>query len=158
MSEIQDLNPALLKSVAPAGYQLRVPKGTLPAVMAALDLVPANHRADWRIHRVVPGETLAEIAHRYATPVSALTSANQRAALNAPAWRCARRRRPAGGSGCSHASHARGAVARCQLPAASPRTRKARGLAPDTRKYARSARSTPAPTTPPASPPSIAPQ
>jgi hypothetical protein len=50
--------------------------------MAALELVPANHRADWRIHRVVPGETLADIAHRYATAVSALTSANQRAALD----------------------------------------------------------------------------
>lgn len=84
ISEIQELNPALLKSAAPAGYQLRVPKGTLPAVMAALDLVPASHRADWRIHRVVSGETLAEIAHRYSTPVSTLMSANQRAALDAP--------------------------------------------------------------------------
>ncbi len=81
VSEIQDLNPALLKSAAPAGYQLRVPKGALATVMMALDLVPASHRADWRIHRVVPGETLAEIAHRYSTPLSALTSANQRAAL-----------------------------------------------------------------------------
>jgi membrane-bound lytic murein transglycosylase D len=84
VSEIQDLNPALLKSTAPAGYQLRIPKGTLAAVMPALDLVPASHRADWRIHRVVPGETLAEIARRYATPVAALISANQRAALDAP--------------------------------------------------------------------------
>ena len=84
VSEIQDLNPALLRSSAPAGYQLRVPKGTLAPVMAALDLVPSNHRADWRIHRVVPGETLAEIAHRYSTPVSSLTSANQHAALDAP--------------------------------------------------------------------------
>jgi membrane-bound lytic murein transglycosylase D len=84
VSEIQDLNPALLKSAAPAGYQLRVPKGTLATVRMALDLVPANHRADWRIHRVVPGETLAEIARRYATPVSSLTSANQRAGLDAP--------------------------------------------------------------------------
>jgi membrane-bound lytic murein transglycosylase D len=84
VSEIQDLNPALLKSVAPTGYQLRVPKGTLATVMSALEMVPPNHRADWRIHRVVPGETLAEIAHRYATPVSALTSANQRAAVQSP--------------------------------------------------------------------------
>jgi membrane-bound lytic murein transglycosylase D len=82
VSELQELNPALLKSVAPAGYQLRVPKGTLGTVRMALDLVPNNHRADWRIHRVVPGETLAEIAHRYATPLAALTSANQRAALD----------------------------------------------------------------------------
>jgi membrane-bound lytic murein transglycosylase D len=83
-SEIQDLNPALLKSAAPAGYQLRVPKGTLATVMTALDLVPASHRADWRIHRMVPGETLAEIARRYGTPVAALTSANERVAVNAP--------------------------------------------------------------------------
>ena len=34
MSEIQDLNPALLKPIAPAGYQLRVPKGTLTTIMA----------------------------------------------------------------------------------------------------------------------------
>ena len=85
VSEIQDLNPAVLKSAAPAGYQLRVPKGTLAPVRMALDLVPAAHRGDWRIHRVVPGETLAEIARRYSTPVSALTSANQRSGLNAPA-------------------------------------------------------------------------
>jgi membrane-bound lytic murein transglycosylase D len=84
VSEIQDLNPAVLKSAAPAGYQLRLPKGTLAAVMSALDMVPPNHRADWRIHRVVPGETLAEIARRYSTPVAALTSANQRTNLDAP--------------------------------------------------------------------------
>jgi len=83
VSEIQDLNPALLKSAAPAGYQLRVPKGTLATVMMAMDLVPASHRADWRIHRMVPGETLAEIAHRYGTPLPALTTANERVALNA---------------------------------------------------------------------------
>ncbi|MBV9771511.1 MAG: transglycosylase SLT domain-containing protein [Bryobacterales bacterium] len=84
VSEIQDLNPALLKSTAPAGYQLRVPKGTLTPVMMALDLVPAIHRADWRIHRVVPGETLADIAHHYAAPVASLVSANQRSSVEAP--------------------------------------------------------------------------
>jgi membrane-bound lytic murein transglycosylase D len=84
VSEIQDLNPAVLKYAAPAGFALRIPKGTLPAVMSALDMVPANHRADWRIHRMVSGETVAEIARHYSTPVSALTSANQRAALDSP--------------------------------------------------------------------------
>jgi membrane-bound lytic murein transglycosylase D len=84
VSEIQDLNPALLKSATPSGYQLRVPKGTLATVKMGLDLVPANHRAEWRIHRVVAGETLAEIAHRYATPLLALTSANQHAAQGGP--------------------------------------------------------------------------
>jgi membrane-bound lytic murein transglycosylase D len=84
ISEIQDLNPALLKLTAPAGYQLRVPKGTLPTVMTALDIVPANHRADWRIHRVAAGETLADIAHRYSTPLASLAAANQRATAGAP--------------------------------------------------------------------------
>jgi membrane-bound lytic murein transglycosylase D len=84
VSEIQDMNPALLKLTAPAGYQLRVPKGTLPTVMTALDIVPANHRADWRIHRVVAGESLADIAHRFSTPLASLTSANQRMATGAP--------------------------------------------------------------------------
>lgn len=84
VSEIQDLNPAVLKSTAPAGYTLRVPKGTLPVVMAAVDMVPANHRADWRIHRVVAGETLAEIARRYSTPISALAAANQHSSIDAP--------------------------------------------------------------------------
>jgi len=84
VSEIQDLNPALLKTTAPVGYQLRVPKGTLPSIMAALDLVPTNHRADWRIHRVVAGETLAQIAHRFSTPLASLTSANQRTAVEGP--------------------------------------------------------------------------
>src|SRR6266446_10527730 len=48
VSEIQDLNPALLKLVAPAGYQLRVPKGTSPAVRRAVDIIPSGHRASWR--------------------------------------------------------------------------------------------------------------
>ena len=77
VSEIQDLNPSLLKSIAPAGSQLRVPKGTAATVLAVLDMVPASHRPTWRIHRLEPGETLAEVAHRYATPVASLTAANQ---------------------------------------------------------------------------------
>jgi hypothetical protein len=65
--------------------------------MMALDLVPASHRDNWRIHRVVAGETLAEIARRFATPVSALTSANQHAALNAPGSEAAEGAAPVAG-------------------------------------------------------------
>jgi membrane-bound lytic murein transglycosylase D len=78
VSEIQDLNPALLKLVAPAGYQLRVPTGTSAAVRSALETVPAGHRAAWRVHRVLEGETLDAIAHRYATPVSSISAVNQK--------------------------------------------------------------------------------
>jgi membrane-bound lytic murein transglycosylase D len=78
VSEIQDLNPALLKLVAPAGYQLRVPSGTSTAVRTTLDQIPAGHRAGWRVHRVLPGETLGAIAHRYATPASSISAANHK--------------------------------------------------------------------------------
>jgi membrane-bound lytic murein transglycosylase D len=78
ISEIQDLNPALLKSVAPVGYQLRVPPGTSAAVRSVLEQVPAIHRAGWRVHRVLPGETLEAIAHRYATAASSISAANHK--------------------------------------------------------------------------------
>ena len=84
VSEIQDLNPSVLKSTAPAGYALRLPNGTLPSVMAALDMVPAGHRVDWRMHRVVAGETISDIAHRYSTATATLTAANQHISLSAP--------------------------------------------------------------------------
>jgi membrane-bound lytic murein transglycosylase D len=77
VTEIQELNPALMKPVAPAGYQLRVPKGASPSVLMALDIIPSEHRSNWRIHRVTNGETLAEIAKHYATPVAAISTANQ---------------------------------------------------------------------------------
>ena len=78
VSEIEDLNPALVKSIAPAGYQLHVPVGAAAAVMAALENVPEPHRDNWRMHRVLTGETLAEIARQYATPIGAIAQANRR--------------------------------------------------------------------------------
>jgi membrane-bound lytic murein transglycosylase D len=77
-SEIQELNPALLKPVAPAGYELRVPKGMSAALLAALDFVPASHRTQWRLHKMADGETLADIAHRYSTPLASISAANPR--------------------------------------------------------------------------------
>ena len=77
VTEIQQLNPALMKPLAPSGYQLRVPKGASSSVQMALDIIPPSHRANWRIHRVTNGETLAEIAKHYAMPVAAISTANQ---------------------------------------------------------------------------------
>ena len=82
--EIQEMNPALLKTVAPAGYQLHVPKGSSAAILMALEVVPAVHRANWRLHRVAPGETLADIAHRFSTPAASIAAANQRAVAAQP--------------------------------------------------------------------------
>ena len=79
VSEVQELNPALLKTVAPAGYQLHVPKGTSAALVSALDIVPEARRATWRMHRVERGETIAEIAKRFAVPAGAIAEANNTA-------------------------------------------------------------------------------
>jgi len=76
ISEIRDLNPAVLRGVAPAGYEVRVPKGTRQTLMAALETIPFNRRANWRMHKVEHGETLAAIAKRFNTAPSAITAAN----------------------------------------------------------------------------------
>ncbi len=67
VSEIRELNPALLKSIAPAGYQVHVPKGAGNSVRAAVASIPEVHRSSWRLHRVESGETLAVIAKRFNT-------------------------------------------------------------------------------------------
>lgn len=76
VSELRELNPALLKPVAPVGYSVRVPKGSQNMVLTALEAVPAARRASWRVHRVESGETLPAIARRFSTTLSAIESAN----------------------------------------------------------------------------------
>ena len=77
VSEIQALNPALLKNIAPAGYQVNVPHGTANTLIASLQTVPPARRAAWRIHRVESGETLASIGKRYGAQPSAIAAANR---------------------------------------------------------------------------------
>jgi len=76
LSDIRNLNPALLKSVAPAGYQLRVPKGTAGTVLASLETVPKEHRNTWKMHRVNDGETVELVARRYSTNAAAIFEVN----------------------------------------------------------------------------------
>jgi len=77
VSEIQALNPALLKNLAPAGYQLNVPRGTAVSLVEALETVPADRRASWRMHKVASGETLAMIGKQYGASPSAIAAANR---------------------------------------------------------------------------------
>jgi membrane-bound lytic murein transglycosylase D len=77
VAELQALNPALLKSVAPAGYQLNVPPGTANTLIAALQTVPPERRASWRMHTVEYGETLSVIGKRYGAAPSVIASANR---------------------------------------------------------------------------------
>src|ERR1035437_2313566 len=65
LSELKELNPGLLRSVAPAGFNIHVPKGTLSAVETAFAVVPPNKRDAWRLHRVGQGDSFAGLAKRY---------------------------------------------------------------------------------------------
>jgi membrane-bound lytic murein transglycosylase D len=79
VSEIRELNPSLLGSVAPSGFHLHVPEGTKPTVLAAMSNIPADRRASWRVHRVGPGDTLESIARRYSMPANSIASVNNQA-------------------------------------------------------------------------------
>ncbi len=76
ISTIKELNPALMRGIAPEKYQLHLPRGMVSAVSAGLDSVPADKRASWRVHRIETGETMAAIAKRYNSSPTALATAN----------------------------------------------------------------------------------
>ncbi|MGO9012256.1 MAG: transglycosylase SLT domain-containing protein [Bryobacteraceae bacterium] len=76
VAELAELNPALLGNLAPAHYTLHVPKGSGARLMDALALVPVDHRAAWRLHRVAAGETLGAIGSRYSVSTASLLAAN----------------------------------------------------------------------------------
>src|ERR1019366_10158648 len=75
-SEMAALNPAALKGIVPEGYPLHVPKGSGNQLLAAFQLISAEQRDSWRVHRVGAGETLAAIGKRYAALPSSIVAAN----------------------------------------------------------------------------------
>ncbi len=77
IAELKELNPALLKSVAPGGYQLRLPGGTLEQLEEAFAVIPPNQRDSWRVHRVESGDTPASLAKRYGTTAEMIASVNR---------------------------------------------------------------------------------
>jgi membrane-bound lytic murein transglycosylase D len=76
VAELAALNPAILRGPVPSGFELHVPKGSARQIIAALALVPPGRRDAWRMHRVAPGETAADIARRYGAAPSAILAAN----------------------------------------------------------------------------------
>jgi membrane-bound lytic murein transglycosylase D len=76
LSELESLNPAVLKGIAPEHYAIHVPKGTGNQLIAALNLVPPNHCDTWRMHTVTAGETLEAIARRFSVTSAAIVTAN----------------------------------------------------------------------------------
>jgi membrane-bound lytic murein transglycosylase D len=77
IADLKELNPALLKPIAPAGYQLRIPKGTLDILEQAFAAIPPSERDSWRLHRVETGDTAASLAKRYGTTPELVESANR---------------------------------------------------------------------------------
>ena len=75
--QLRELNPALLRSIAPAGYALRIPRGTAALVTSGLEKVPEANRISWRAHRIGEGETMASVAQRFKVNSSTLAAANQ---------------------------------------------------------------------------------
>jgi membrane-bound lytic murein transglycosylase D len=79
LSEIRDLNPALLSMVVPSGFQVHVPKGAAPTTQVALENVPAANRQAWRLHHIEAGDTLATIAQSYHTTADRIAAVNSSA-------------------------------------------------------------------------------
>jgi membrane-bound lytic murein transglycosylase D len=76
LTTLQELNPAVLRNLAPSGYFLRVPKGTGETVAAALNQVPASKRDTWRLHSLREGDSLETLARLYRLTPQILEAAN----------------------------------------------------------------------------------
>jgi len=75
---LADLNPALIRRTTPKDlpYDLRLPVGTREQYMAVIGAIPRDKRVLWRFHTVGEGETLAAVAKKYKTTLSAIAEAN----------------------------------------------------------------------------------
>ena len=77
-SELQDLNPSLLRMTTPrAGkFELHLPAGTREDYETAIASVPPDMRLWWRYHVVKPGDTLASLARTYHTTIKQISEIN----------------------------------------------------------------------------------
>jgi membrane-bound lytic murein transglycosylase D len=77
-SELQDMNPALLRMSTPPNtkYELHLPPGTKDDYQTAIASIPPEMRLWWRFHTVKAGETLASLARTYRTTVKAISETN----------------------------------------------------------------------------------
>jgi peptidoglycan lytic transglycosylase D len=79
ISDIQDLNPSLLRYVTPKDdtFVLRLPAGTSEKFQSSIATIPPEMRAWWRYHTVQTDDTLASIARTYRTTAKAIFTANE---------------------------------------------------------------------------------
>ena len=78
LSDLQDLNPSLLRLVTPKDqpFELRLPVGTKGKYLAAIEPIPPNMRLWWRYHKVAAGDTVASIARQYHVSPKSLLQEN----------------------------------------------------------------------------------
>ncbi|HZP00086.1 MAG TPA: LysM peptidoglycan-binding domain-containing protein [Terriglobia bacterium] len=77
-SELQDLNPSLLRMTTPrtGKFELHLPPGTRDDYQTAIASVPPDMRLWWRYHVVKPGDTLASLARTYHTTIRQISEIN----------------------------------------------------------------------------------
>src|ERR1700733_6443746 len=77
-TELQDLNPALLRLTTPheGKFVLHLPAGTKDQYLTAIAAVPPGMRLWWRYHKVQPGDTLASLARSYRVTAKSIAAAN----------------------------------------------------------------------------------
>src|SRR5438270_4383317 len=78
-SELQDLNPSLLRLTTPrdGNFELHLPAGTKDQYATAIASIPPDMRLWWRYHVVHSGDTLASLAKNYHTTAKAISAANK---------------------------------------------------------------------------------
>src|SRR5579859_1004850 len=77
-SELQDLNPGLLRMTTPRSgkFALHLPPGTKDDYETAIAAIPTDMRLWWRYHNVHAGDTLASLARTYHTTIKAIETTN----------------------------------------------------------------------------------
>jgi membrane-bound lytic murein transglycosylase D len=78
IDELRQMNPELLRNVTPndPNFELKLPAGDGEKFQDAIAQVPQDKWTSWRLHKVEPGETLADIARHYRVTVPAIDLAN----------------------------------------------------------------------------------
>ncbi|SYZ73216.1 putative Lytic transglycosylase catalytic [Candidatus Zixiibacteriota bacterium] len=79
LTELQDLNPELLRRYTPPNisqYVLRIPGGRQEAFLASYSDMPVAQQTSWVQHKIRRGENIASIARKYGISQYALMEAN----------------------------------------------------------------------------------
>lgn len=77
VTELRELNPALLRSATPPySYRLRLPEGSAERFRTELALIPVEQRMTWRRHEAAQGDTPASLAKHFGADEAELLAVN----------------------------------------------------------------------------------